>query len=94
MTLEEIKLAIEKINKHNEDQRVIIRMNEPQHVKLREWVDQFVNADESHELYSIIQAVRKYLNTHKDLDGTRTIIKEHLITIVREKMEELDAYKY
>jgi hypothetical protein len=87
--------ALEMFKKHNEEQHVIQRMNAPLINKCKTWLEDVRQTETCDDaLRDVITAVKKFIETGEGLAATKLLIEETMAAITKEKMEELDAYKY
>jgi hypothetical protein len=94
-SIADVKNALTEFNKHNEEQRVITRMNEPLKKQCQEWLAKISAAEVKDEKVSeIIKNLKVYLSDGTGLKELKTEVEEYLIFMTKKKMEELDAYKY
>ena len=95
MTIKDVRGALEQLNKHNEEQRVIIRMNEPLLKQCREMVDKITGNDTKDEkVKEIIERLNAYLTSGTGLKEVKAEVEEYLVLTAKKKMEELESYKY
>jgi len=95
MTFKDVIEVLKKLNNHNEEQRVITRVNEPMLKQCREIADKITaKGIKDDKLQGIIDRLNTYLSTGKGLNEIKAEVEEHLIFTAQEKMGELDAYKY
>ena len=95
MTIKDVRGVLEQLNKHNEEQRVITRMNEPLLKQCREMVDKINgNGITDGKVNEIIEHLNAYLTSGTGLKEVKAEVEEYLILTTKQKMEELESYKY
>jgi len=93
--IEEVKRSLDILKKHNEEQRVIERMNEPLLEQCKTWLEKMRdNKDHADVVEEILANLETYLAKGTGLEDLRKQVEETLVSMVQSKMEELDAYKY
>ena len=93
--ISDVKKVIDEIKKHNDEQNVIRRMNEPLKAQCEEWYKQMKSKSVDDEnVLLIMNKLRDYLDNNRGLEDLRKLTSDHLSNLVKSKMEELNAYKH
>ena len=95
MNIAEVRSAVDRFHKHNNEQKVIIGVNEPRLNQCREWVEKMSGMNSlSPETSAVLEQLKAYLEKGKGLRELKIKVEETLGIITKKKLEELDAYRY